>query len=150
MNSPLTEHHEIVQQVETLKCDRCRKKWQVGWVEAVGIDSVEHALTCDCGRMLKVVQVAGDDPPLMILQHCHWKTVVACLPAVAGGALFPVLSEPVLLTLYVIAWIACAATFINDDNSDFSALIGIAIWSMAIISAAAALGALLAHALWWW
>jgi hypothetical protein len=150
MNNPLTEHHEIVQQIETLQCDRCRKKWEVGWVEAVGVDSVEHAFTCDCGRLLKVVRTDAGEPPLMILQHSYWKTVVASLPAFAAGALFPVLSDTAILTAYFLSWIACAATFINEDNSDFSALIGIAIWSMAIISAAAALGALLAHALWWW
>jgi hypothetical protein len=150
MNTYPDQHHEIVQQVETLQCDRCRKKWQVAWVEAVGGDSVEHALTCDCGRVLKVVQVAGDDPPLMILQHSHWKTIVACLPAFAAGALFPVLSEPVILTAYVLSWIGCAATFVNEDNRSVSALVGIAIWSLAIISSAAAVGALTAHALWWW
>jgi hypothetical protein len=150
MNNPLTEHHEIVQQIETLQCDLCRKKWQVGWVEAMGVDSAENTLTCDCGRVLKVVQVARDDPPLMILQHSHWKTIVACLPAFAAGVLFPVLSEPVILTAYVLSWIGCAATFVNEYNRSVSALFGIAIWSLAIISSAAAVGALAAHALWWW
>lgn len=28
---------------ETLQCDRCRKRWQVGWVEVVEGKSIEHA-----------------------------------------------------------------------------------------------------------
>jgi len=119
-------------------------------VQAVEGDFVEHPLTCDCGRVMKVVQVARDDPPLMILQHSHWKTLVACLPAFAAGALFPVLSDSVILAAYVISWIGCAATFVNEDNRSISALGGIAIWSLAIVTGAAAVGALAAHALWWW
>lgn len=88
------EHREMVQHVEILKCDRCRKRWEVGWVGG----SVEHSITCDCGRVLKVVQAAGDNPPLMILQHSHWKTIAACLPAFGAGALFLILSYPVILT----------------------------------------------------
>lgn len=107
-------------------------------------------LTCDCGRVLKVVQATGDDPPLMILQHSHWKTVAACLPAFAAGALFPVLSDTVILTAYVLSWIGCAATFVNEDNSSVSALGGIAVWSIALVTGAAAVGALAGHALWWW
>jgi hypothetical protein len=99
---------------------------------------------------MKVVQVAEDVPPLMILQHSRGKTIVACLPAFAAGALYPVLSEPVILTAYVISWIACGATFVNESNRSASALGGIAIWSIAIVSGAAAVGALAAHALWWW
>jgi hypothetical protein len=147
MQTQNTKHREIVQQDETLQCDRCLKRWQVAWVEG---KSIEHSVTCDCGRVLKVVQTDGDDPPLMILQHSWGKTIAASLPAFAGGALFPVLAEPVLLALYVIGWIACALTFVNEDNNDFSALIGIALWSLAIISTAAAVGALAAHAIYWW
>ncbi len=150
MNSNSTEHREVVQHVENLMCDRCRKRWEVAWVQAVEGDSVKHPLTCDCGRVMKVVQVARDDPPLMILQHAHWKTIVACLPAFAAGALFPILSEPMILTAYVLSWIGCAATFVNEDNRSASALGGIAIWSIALVTAAAAVGALAAHALWWW
>jgi hypothetical protein len=150
MKSNSTEYREIVQQVETLQCDQCRKRWQVGWVEAVEGESVEHAITCDCGRVLKVVQAAGDDPPLMILQHSHWKTIAACLPAFAAGALFPILSDTVILTAYILLWIGCAATFVNEDTRSISALGSIAIWSLAIISFAAAVGALAGHAFWWW
>ncbi len=150
MNSNLTEHREMAQHVETLTCDRCRKRWEVAWVRAVEGDFVEQPLTCDCGRVMKVVQVARDDPPLMILQHSHWKTLVACLPAFAAGALFPVLLDSVILAAYVISWIGCVATFVNEDNRSISALGGIAIWSLAIVSGAAAVGALAAHALWWW
>lgn len=150
MNSSQCEQGDIVQHVEKLKCDRCRKRWEVGWVEALEGRSVEQALTCDCGRVMKVVQVAADDSPLMILQHSHGKTLVACLPAVAAGAFYPVISDPVILTAYVISWIACAATFVNDSNRSASALGGIAIWAIAIVSGAAAVGALAAHALWWW
>ena len=89
-----------------------------------------------------------DDPPLMILQHSHWKTVVACIPAFAAGGLFPVLSDPVILTAYFLSWIGCAATLVNEDNRSFSALVGIAIWSIALISGTTAVGALAAHALW--
>jgi len=49
------EHLQAEQHVEILKCDRCRKRWEVGWVDG---GSVEQPLTCDCGRVLKVVQVA--------------------------------------------------------------------------------------------
>jgi hypothetical protein len=119
-------------------------------MEAVEGKSIEHALTCDCGRVLKVVQTAEDDPPLMILQHSYGKTLVACLPAFAAGALFPVLSDTVILTAYIVSWIACAATFVNEDNRSVSALGGIAIWSLALITGAAAVGALAGHALWWW
>lgn len=150
MNSNQCEHREIVQHVEKLKCDRCRKRWEVGWVETQEGRSVEQALTCDCGRVMKVVQVAEGDSPLMILQHSYGKTIVACLPAVAAGALYPVISEPVILTAYVISWFACAATFVNESSRSASALGGIAIWSIAIVSGAAAAGALAAHALWWW
>ena len=150
MNSSQYEQRKFVQRVENLKCDRCRKTWKAGWVESLEGTSIEHALTCDCGRVMKVVQVFEDDSPLMILQHSHVKTIVACLPALAAGAFFPVLSEPVILTAYVISWIACAATFVNDSNRSASALVGIAIWALAIISGAAAVGALAAHALWWW
>jgi hypothetical protein len=99
---------------------------------------------------MKVVQVAEDDSPLMILQHSHGKTVVACLPAFIAGAFFPVISDAVILTAYVLSWIACAATFVNEYNRSASALGGIAIWAIAIVSGAAAVGALAAHALWWW
>lgn len=141
---------ESEQHVETLRCDRCRKRWEVGWIEAPAGKSVEHPLACDCGHMLKVIQVAGDDPPLMILQHSHWKTVTACLPALAAGALFPLFSEPIILAAYVLSWIGCAATFINNDDRSVSALAGIAIWSVALVTGAAAAGALAGHALWWW
>jgi hypothetical protein len=100
--------------------------------------------------VLTVIQATEDDPPLMLLQHAHWKTVVACLPAFAAGAFFPVLSDRVIIVAYVISWIGCAATFVNKDNRSLSALGGIAIWSILIVSGAAALGALAAHALWWW
>jgi hypothetical protein len=150
MNSSQGDHREFVQHVEKLECDRCRKRWEVGWVETLEGSSVEHALTCDCGRVMKVVQVAEDDSPLMILQHSHGKTVVACLPAFIAGAFFPVISDAVILTAYVISWIACAATFVNEYNRSASALGGIAIWAIAIVSGAAAVGAMAAHALWWW
>jgi len=52
-----------------------------------------------------------------------------------------VLSDTVILTAYVLSWIGCAATFVNEDNRDFSALAGIAIWSIVLISDAAAVGA---------
>ncbi len=146
MNTNTSEHLETEQHVEKLNCERCRKRWEVAWVD--GPD--EHPLTCDCGRVLKVVQVAEDNPPLMILQHSHWKTIVACIPAFTAGALFPVLSDPVILTAYVLSWIGCAATFVNVYNRSFSALVGIAIWSLALVSGAAAVGALAAHALYWW
>jgi hypothetical protein len=146
MNSNTSEHLETEQYVETLNCDRCRKIWEVGWVDG----SVEQALTCDCGRVLKVVQVAEDNPPLMILQHSYWKTIIACLPAFSAGALFPILSDSVIFTAYALSWIGCATTFINEYNRSFSALVGIAIWSIALVSGAAAVGVLAAHALWWW
>ena len=147
---PTTEQNKEVPHVETLQCGQCRKRWQVGWMEAAGNDAVEHSVTCDCGRVLKTVRTADGDSPVMILQHDWRKTVAACLPAFIGGALYPVLEEPVLLILYMVAWIACGFTFVNEDNSDLSACVGIAIWSLALISAAAALGALAAHALYWW
>jgi hypothetical protein len=100
--------------------------------------------------MMKVVHVAGDDPPLMVLQHSYGKTIMACIPAFAAGAFFPVISDEIILAAYVIAWIACAATFVNEYNRSASALGGIAIWAIAIVSGAAAVGALAAHALWWW
>lgn len=147
MNCRITEQEEQIPRVETVACDPCHKWWQVGWIEAGGGDSLEHPVTCDCGRILKVVRAGGDHPPLMILQHPWGRTLTACLSAFAGGALFPVLPEPALLTLYLVAWIACALTFIDEDNSDFSALTGIGLWSLAIISAAAGVGALAAHLL---
>ena len=60
MESHSIDNQKIVQQVETFTCDRCRKQWEVGWVEAVE-DSVEHSVTCDCGRVLKVVRTDGED-----------------------------------------------------------------------------------------
>ena len=112
--------------------------------------SVEHLITCDCGRVMKAVQADEDSPPLMILQHSHWKTILACLPAFAAGIFFPVLSDQVMTAAYVISWIGCAATFVDKYNRSASALGGIAIWAIAIVSGAAAAGALAAHALWWW
>lgn len=144
------KHNDIIQHIERLACDRCRKRWEAGWVETLEGKSVEHALTCDCGRVMKVVQVAEGNSPLMVMQHPHWKTIAACLPAFAAGAFFPVTSEPLILSAYLISWIACAATFVNDHNRSASALAGIAIWGIAIVSGAAAAGALAAHALWWW
>lgn len=150
MNTNSTEPEETIQQVETLRCNQCQKKWQVGWVESIEGKSVEHPLTCDCGRVMKVVLAAADDAPLMILQHAYWKTIVACIPSFIAGALFPVLSDTVILTAYVLSWIGCAATFVNKDNRDYSALAGIAIWSIVLITGAAAVGALVGHAIWWW
>ena len=147
MNTNISEHLKTKKHVEILKCDRCRKRWEVGWIDG---GSVKHPLTCDCGRVLKVVQVAEDNSPLMILQHSHWKTIVACIPAFTAEALFPILSDTVILTAYVLSWIGCAATFINEYNRSFSALVGIAIWSVALISGVAAVGALAGHAFWWW
>jgi len=142
--------NEGVQQAEMLQCVQCRERWQVVWVEAVGRRIDKHRLTCDCGRLLKVVYAVGDDPPLMILQHPHWETILAWLPAFITGALFPLISDRVLLTAYLLSWVCCAATFVNKHNGSASALFGIAIWSNALISGAAAAGALLAYALWWW
>lgn len=139
-----------MQQVETLRCDRCRKKWQVGWVESSEGQRVEHPFTCDCGRVLKVVHAPADDAPVMILRHAYWKTIVACSPSFIVGALFPVLPNTAILAAYVLSWIGCAATFVNKDNRGFSALAGIAIWSIVLISGAAAFGALVGHAAWWW
>ncbi len=136
------EHNTGSQLIETLQCGGCRKRWQIGWMEAEDQDSVEHPLTCDCGRVLKTVRTAEDAPPMMILQHAWGKTVAACLPAFAAGALYPTLPEAALLAAYVISWALCGLTFVDEDNSHFSALAGIAIWSLAIISAAAGLGAL--------
>ena len=136
----------MTQNVEMLKCDQCRKRWKVAWVDG---SSIDHPLTCDCGRMLKIVQVDEGDLPLMILQHSYWKTLVACTPAFAAGAFYPALSGNVMLTAYILSWIICAATFLEEDNLSASALAGIAIWSMALISGAAAVGALSAHAFWW-
>ena len=150
MNTNSTEREETIQQVETLHCDQCQRKWQVGWVESVEGQFVEHSLTCDCGRVLKVVRTAVDDTPLMILQHAHWKTIVACIPSFIASALFPVLSDTVILIAYALSWIGCAATFVNEDNRSFSALAGIAIWSIAVVTGAAAVGALVGHAVWWW
>jgi hypothetical protein len=75
---------------------------------------------------------------------------IACLPAAAAGAFYPVISEPVILAAYLLSWIACAATLVNDSNRSASALGGIFIWAIAAVSGAAAAGALAAHALWWW
>ena len=86
----------------------------------------------------------------MIPLHSKDNTVAACMPAAVAGALYPILSEPILIAVYVLSWIACGATFVNDDNRSISALSGIAIWSLLPISAAAAIGALLGHAFWWW
>lgn len=144
------EREETMQQVETLQCAQCRKKWQVSWVKPVEGLTVECPLTCDCGRVLKVVRTAGEDAPLMILQHAHWKTFVACIPSFMAGALFPALSDTVILAAYVLSWIGCAATFVNKNNRDFSALVGIVIWSIALVTGAAAVGALAGHAAWWW
>lgn len=85
MVSNSNENQEIAQHVETLQCDQCRKRWQVAWV---GVDSgnfIDHSVTCDCGRVLKVVRTDADDPPLMILQHSWGKTIAASLPS--GGDL---------------------------------------------------------------
>lgn len=150
MNTNSTEQEEIIQQVETLQCDQCQKKWQIGWVESIEGNSVEHPLTCDCGRVLKVVRIAGDDVPLMILQHAYWRTILACIPSFIAGALFPVLSDTVILTAYILSWMSCAATFVNEDNRDYSALAGIAVWSILLVTGAAAVGALVGHAVWWW
>ncbi len=150
MNSNPTGQRKPVQQQETLQCDQCRKKWQVSWVEPVQEEPVEHPLPCDCGRVLKVVHTAGDDPPLMILQHAYWKTIVACVPAFIAGALFPMLSNTLILLVYVLSWTGSAATFVNKNNRGFSALAGIAIWSIALVTGAAAAGALVGHAAWWW
>ena len=140
----------MLEQTEKLTCKQCKKQWEVGWVEPQNGDGIEHALTCECGKVLQTVRTAPDAPPLMILQHSHENTVAACLPALVAGALFPIIPDSFLLAAYGLSWIACAATFVNEDNASVSALSGIAIWSLLFISAAAALGALLGHALWWW
>jgi len=134
------------QHVEKLQCDGCAKKWKVAWVAG---NAAAHPLACDCGRVLKIVQVAEGSPPLMVLQHAHWKTGLACLPAAAGGAFYPVLPDAALLAAYVLSWVLSAATLAGEDNRDVSALAGIALWSLALISAAAAVGALAGHFLWW-
>jgi hypothetical protein len=84
------------------------------------------------------------------IRPLYWKTIAACLPAAAAGAFYPVISEPVILAAYLLSWIACAATLVNDSNRSASALGGIFIWAIAAVSGAAAAGALAAHALWWW
>lgn len=150
MTTSPRKQEEALQQIETLRCDQCRKKWQVGWVQPVNGQVVEHSLTCDCGHVLKTVRTAAGDAPLMILQHPYWKAVVACIPSFVAGALFPMLSSTAVLAAYVLSWIGCAATFVNEDNRNLSALAGIAIWTIGLVTGAAALGALAGHAVWWW
>jgi hypothetical protein len=145
-----TGHDELLRHVEKLRCDRCGKRWEASWTETPAERSVEQTLACDCGRVMKVVQATGDEPPVMILRHSRGKTIAACLPAAAAGAFYPVISEPVILAAYLLSWIACAATLVNDSNRSASALGGIFIWAIAAVSGAAAAGALAAHALWWW
>ena len=96
------------------------------------------------------MRTAEDVAPLMILQHAYWKTIVTCIPAFIAGALFPVLPDAVILAGYVVSWVGCAATFLNEDNRSFSALAGLAIWSILLVTGAAAVGALVGHAGWWW
>ena len=150
MNTRSAKRKESRQHVEMLQCEQCRKKWQACWLESGDGQSVEHPLTCDCGQVLKVVHAAVDEAPLMILQHPYWKTILACVPSFVAGVLFPILAEPVILTAYIVSWIACGAIFVNEDNRDFSALAGIVIWSIVLVTGAAAAGALVGHAAWWW
>ena len=151
MNNPkTTRRRKTIQQKENLTCKRCKKQWEVGWVSANSGDGIEHPLTCDCGKVLKKVRTAPEGPPVMILQHSYDKTISACLPAAVAGALFPIIPESFLLAAYGLSCIACGATFVNEDNLSVSSLGGIAIWSLLLISGAAAIGALLGHALWWW
>ncbi len=136
----------MTQHIEMFRCDRCSKKWKVAWAAGNG---AAHSLTCDCGRVLKTVQVAEGHPPLMVLQHAHGKTLLACLPAIAGGAFYPVLPDAALLLAYVLSWALSIATFAHEHNRSASALAGIALWSLALVSAAAGVGALAGHYLWW-
>jgi hypothetical protein len=77
--------------------------------------------------VLKVVRTAGDDVPLMILQHAYWRTILACIPSFIAGALFPVLSDTVILTAYILSWIGCAATFVNGRSRRPCRLVVVAI-----------------------
>ena len=98
----------------------------------------------------------------MILQNFHWKTIVACIPAFAAGALLPIISDTVLRTACVLSWVGCIASLYNENASAYvatfikgeyrkaAAAVGAVIWSSMLVLVAAAVGALAAHALWWW
>ena len=135
---------------ETVECRPCKKKWEIGWMSAHDGNAIEHAVTCDCGKVLKTVRTTPDGPPAMILQRSYDKTVAVCLPVVFTGAIYPILADAILLAIYVLSWIGCATTLADEDNWSVSALVGIAIWSLLLISGAAAVGALIGHSLWWW
>jgi hypothetical protein len=134
---------------EQLNCKRCKKKWEVSWLSANKDDSIEHEITCACTKVLKTVRTAPEGPPVMILQHSKDNTVAACMPAAVAGALFPILSGPILAAVYVLSWVACGATFVNDDNRDASTLGRVAIKSLVFVSFAASVGALLGYVFWW-
>jgi hypothetical protein len=141
---------KVIHHKEIFTCKQCKKKWEVSWMEVRNGKTIEHAVTCACSKVLKTVQTAPEGPPVMIPQHSKDNTFAACMPAAVAGALFPILSDAILLAVYVLSWIACGANFVNDDNRNASALGGIAIQSLLYISFAASIGALVGHALWWW
>ena len=49
------------------------------------------------------------------MQNTHWKTIVACLPAFAAGALSPVISDLVLRIACAVSWVGCLVIFLNKD-----------------------------------
>jgi len=156
---------------EIIICKRCKKRWEVSWMEVrnekaiehevicactkVWMEvrnekAIEHEVICACTKVLKTVKTAPEGPPVMIPQHSKDNTFAACMPAAVAGALYPILSAPILIAVYVLSWVACGATFVNDDNRDASVLVRVAIKSLVFTSFAASVGALLGHALWWW
>ena len=136
--------------IEQFNCKQCKKKWEVNWVADNSDDGIVHEVVCACGKVLKTVKTSPEGPPVMIPQQSKDNTLAACLPAAIAGALYPILSIPILLAVYALSWLACGVTFADDDNPSTSALVGIAIKSLLFVSFAAAIGALLGNAFWWW
>ena len=141
---------KVIDKKEIIKCKQCKKKWEVSWMEVHNDKTIDHEVICACTKVLKTVQTAPEGPPVMIPLHSKDNTFAACMPAAVAGALYPILSEPILIAVYALSWLACGVTFADEDNRSFSALSGVAIWTLLLISGAAAVGALFGHALWWW
>ena len=115
-----------------ITCKRCKKRWEVSWVEVRNDKAIEHEVICACTKVLKKVKTAPEGPPVMIPRHSKDNTVAACMPAAVAGALYPILSVAILIAVYVLSWLACGATFVDDDNRSTSALGGIAIKSLCV------------------
>lgn len=97
----------------------------------------------------------------MTLKNSPWKTIVACIPAFASGALSPIISDTVLRIAFFLSWVLCVAshyynenpstyvaTFIKGEYRKGVAGVGVVFWSTMFVLLAGGLGALVASKIW--